>query len=164
MPDMKTAVDSREENVHTLSFDERVIKKIAGIAATEIPGILAMSGSLFTSFTDMLKASDDPTKGISVEVGQKQVAVDMNIVCEYGRNLPEIFDTIVASVSGAIKDMTGLEVVEMNVRVADILLKEDFERRKRAAEKVVKDEMTDAPLPMDTYDQEVSEERVSRVE
>lgn len=136
MADMKTDVDTKEEHINTLSFEEKVIKKIAGIAASEIPGILAMSGNLFTGFADMLKSSDDPTKGISVEVGTKQVAVDMNVVCEYGRNLPEIFDTIVANVSGAIKDMTGLEVVEMNVRVADILLKEEFERKKRAAEKI----------------------------
>lgn len=127
----QNSIDSVKERVNSLTFDEKVIKKVAGIAASEIPGILAMSGNLISGITDMLKSSDDPTRGITVEVGKKQVAVDMKVICEYGRNMPEIFQGIVDKVSSAIKDMTGLDVVEVNVHVSDVLLKEDFERKKK---------------------------------
>lgn len=136
MPDPKEkeqgGVDNIKERVNSLTFDEKVIKKIAGFAAGEIPGILAMSGNLISGITDMLKSSDDPTRGISVEVGKKQVAVDMKVIFEYGRNMPVLFQSVVDKVSSAIKEMTGLEVVEVNVHVADVLTKDDFERKKKA--------------------------------
>lgn len=135
MPEQKEKVqggiDSVTERVNSLTFDEKVLRKIAGFAAGEIPGILAMSGNLISGITDMLKSPDDPTKGISVEMGKKQVAVDMKVVCEYGRNMPSLFQNIVDRVGSSIKEMTGLDVVEVNVHVADILTKEDFERKKK---------------------------------
>lgn len=124
-------IDNKSERVNSLTFDEKVIRKIAGMSASEIPGILAMSGNLVTGIADMLKSSDDPTKGISVEVGKKQVAVDMKVICEYGRNMPEIFQNIVGKITSVIMEMTGLDVVEVNVHVADVLTKEDFERKKK---------------------------------
>lgn len=127
----QNGIDSDKERVNSLTFDEKVIKKIAGIAASEIPGIIAMSGNLIAGLTDMLKSSDDPTKGITVEVGKKQVAVDMKVICEYGRNMPETFQTIVDKVSTVIKQMTGLDVVEVNVHVSDVLMKDDFDRKKK---------------------------------
>ncbi|MCD7948047.1 MAG: Asp23/Gls24 family envelope stress response protein [Oscillospiraceae bacterium] len=133
MAEPKIEVDDRLEQNHSLSFDEKVLKKIAGIAASEISGVLAISGTLFSGITDRLKSADDPTKGISVEVGKKQVAVEMKVVCEYGRNIPEIFQSIVSAVSTGIKEMTGLEVVDIKVHVADVLLKQDFERKKKVA-------------------------------
>lgn len=140
----QNGIDSDKERVNSLTFDEKVIKKIAGIAASEIPGILAMSGNLIAGITDMLKSSDDPTKGISVEVGKKQVAVDMKVICEYGRNMPETFQAIVDKVSTVIKQMTGLDVVEVNVHVSDVLMKEDFDRKKKVEVKPAANK--DAPI------------------
>lgn len=140
MADVKekdNGIDNRMEHENSLTFDEKVIKKIAGFAASEIPGILAMSGNLISGFTDMLKSSDDPTKGISVEVGKKQVAIDMKVICEYGQNISGIFQSLVSKVSSVVKEMTGLDVVEVNVHVADVLLKEDFDRKKRVEAKAV---------------------------
>jgi len=131
----ENSIDTRSEHSHSLTFDEKVIKKIAGLSASEIPGILAMSGNLISGFTDMLKSSDDPTRGINVEVGKKQVAVDMKVICEYGQNMPAIFQDIVDKVSHIVKEMTGLEVVEVNVHVADVLTKEDFDRKKKVEPK-----------------------------
>ncbi len=125
----KVSIDEASEHVSSLTFDDKVIKKMAGMAATEIPGILAMSGNFISGLTDKILNADDPTKGITVAVGKKQVAIDMKVVCEYGRNIPEIFQAIVDKVSGVIKEMTGLDVVEVNVHVYDVLTKEDFSRQ-----------------------------------
>lgn len=140
----QNGIDDNKEHENSLTFDEKVIKKIAGFSAGEIPGILAMSGNLIAGITDMLKSSDDPTRGITVEMGKKQVAVDMKVICEYGRNMPAIFQDIVDKVSSAVKEMTGLEVVEVNVHVADILTKEDFDRKKKIDAKSAVDQ---AALP-----------------
>ncbi|MED4116429.1 Asp23/Gls24 family envelope stress response protein [Priestia megaterium] len=71
-----------QENTHqnTLTFEDQVIKKIAGIAANEIKGILSMSG-----LTDRFRGTEDITKGINAEVGEKQVALDLKVIVEYGK-------------------------------------------------------------------------------
>lgn len=125
------SIDNVKELKNALTFDEKVIKKIVGFAVSDIPGILAMSGNLLTGITDMLKNSEDPTKGITIELGKKQVAIDMKLVCEYGQNLPVIFQNIIDKVTSVIKEMTGLDVVEVNVHVADVLVKEEFDRKKK---------------------------------
>lgn len=125
-------IGNLDEHTNSLTFDDKVIKKIVGFAACEIPGILAMSGNLLAGLTDMLKSSDDPTKGISVEVGKKQVAIDMKVICEYGRNIPEIFGQVIDRATSAINEMTGLDVVELNVHVVDVLSKDEFSRKKGA--------------------------------
>lgn len=110
-----------------LSYDDKVIKKIAGLATEEVAGVLTVTGGFIGNITDKLR-SDDKTKGINVDVGKKQVALDLNVVCEYGKNVPQIFEQVVAKVSAAILDMTGLEVVELNMHVEDVLGREDFEK------------------------------------
>ena len=121
-------VDTVVEHANSLSYDDRVIKKIAGFAVSEIPGIFAISGNFIT---DMLKSAEDPTKGINVEVGKRQVGLDMKVICEYGRNIPEIFQSIIDKVSVVMKEMTGLEVVKVNIHVNDVLTKEDFDRQSK---------------------------------
>ena len=124
-------IDSNSEQLNSLTFDEKVIRKIVGYSVNEIPGILAMSGNLISGITDVLKSTDDAAKGISVEVGKKQTAVSMKVICEYGQCIPDIFQMIVSKVTSSVSEMTGLIVVEVNVHVTDVLTKEDFDRRKK---------------------------------
>lgn len=119
----------------SLSYDDKVIKKIAGIAASEVPGILTLSGGLMSNITDMFRSGDDTTKGIDAEVGEKQVALDLKVICEYGKNVPALFDAIIEKVSHSVKLMTGLDVVEVNMHVDDIISKEEFTSKQNAAEK-----------------------------
>ncbi|MCG0047018.1 Asp23/Gls24 family envelope stress response protein [Priestia aryabhattai] len=94
-----TAVKS-QENTHqnTLTFEDQVIKKIAGIAANEIKGILSMSGGFMSGLTDRFRSTEDITKGINAEVGEKQVALDLKVIVEYGKNVPAIFSETVNNV------------------------------------------------------------------
>lgn len=109
-----------------LSYDDKVIKKIVGIATDNVPGVLTVSGGLIGGLTDRLR-SDDKTKGIDTDVGKRQVAVDLRVVAEYGRHVPDLYDAVVQAVSQAVTAMTGLDVVEVNMHVEDVLSKDDFE-------------------------------------
>lgn len=111
-----------------LTYDDKVIKKIAGIATDDIPGILTLSGGLIGNLADRFRSTDNKTKGIDAEVGTKQTALDLNVVCEYGKNIPDLFNTVVEKVSAAIKAMTGLEVIEVNMHVEDVMSREDFQK------------------------------------
>ncbi|WP_394548398.1 Asp23/Gls24 family envelope stress response protein [Priestia aryabhattai] len=125
-----TAVKS-QENIHqnTLTFEDQVIKKIAGIAANEIKGILSMSGGFMSGLTDRFRSTEDITKGINAEVGEKQVALDLKVIVEYGKNVPAIFSETVNNVKKSVHDMTGLEVVEVNMHVEDVMTRSEFEAK-----------------------------------
>ena len=120
-----------QENTHqnTLTFEDQVIKKIAGIAANEIKGILSMSGGFMSGLTDRFRGTEDITKGINAEVGEKQVALDLKVIVEYGKNIPAIFSEIVNNVKKSVHEMTGLEVVEVNMHVEDVMTRSEFEAK-----------------------------------
>ncbi|MBU8756330.1 Asp23/Gls24 family envelope stress response protein [Priestia megaterium] len=120
-----------QENTHqnTLTFEDQVIKKIAGIAANEIKGILSMSGGFMSGLTDRFRGTEDITKGINAEVGEKQVALDLKVIVEYGKNVPAIFSEIVNNVKKLVHEMTGLEVVEVNMHVEDVMTRSEFEAK-----------------------------------
>ncbi|WP_368896281.1 Asp23/Gls24 family envelope stress response protein [Priestia megaterium] len=104
-------------------------KKIAGIAANEIKGILSMSGGFMSGLTDRFRSTEDTTKGINAEVGEKQVALDLKVIVEYGKNVPAIFSEIVNNVKKSVHEMTGLEVVEVNMHVEDVMTRSEFEAK-----------------------------------
>ncbi len=126
----ETKVMSKTDLKTTLTYEDRVIRKIAGLATAEVPGIFAMSGGLMSNLSGMLQRTGDSTRGIAAEVGSHQVALDLNVVCEHGACIPSIFDIVVQKISESVKTMTGLDVVEINMHVADILLKADFDKQR----------------------------------
>lgn len=107
-----------------LKFSSEVIETIAGIAASEIDGIIGMSGGIVEGFAEKL-GRKNLTKGVSVEVGEEEVAVDLKVIVEYGRNVPEIYQQVVEAVKNAIQHMTGLTVVEVNMYVEGVALPAD---------------------------------------
>lgn len=115
-----------------LTYEDKVIKKIAGIAAAEVPGIWLLSGGLFGSITDKFRSEADKTKGINAVVGEKQVALDLNVVCEYGQNVPHLFDVTIEKVKEALRTITGLELVDVKMHVEDVLGSEEFARLRSA--------------------------------
>lgn len=110
-----------------------VIEIIAGLAATEVVGVAGMSGGVAGGIAELL-GRKNLSKGVKVEVGQKQCAVDVSIVAEYGVRIPEVAGEIQDNVKRAIESMTGLEVVEVNVHVLGVTF------TKQNAEEAVKED------------------------
>ena len=110
-----------------LTFDDKVIQKIIGISLESIPGLLTVNGGFFSNLADKIVNTNDVTSGIDVEVGKKEVAVDLDIVAEYGVDISKIYDDIKLVIEKEVKHMTSLEVIEVNVNVVDIKTKEQYE-------------------------------------
>lgn len=110
-----------------LTYEDKVIQKIIGLSLEKISGLLAVDGGFFSNLTDKLINTDNVTNGVNVEVGKEQVAVDLNIVVEYQKNVPELYKEIKTVVVDEVSKMTDLEVVEVNVNVVDIKTKEQHE-------------------------------------
>ena len=110
-----------------LTYDDKVIQKIIGLSLEKVSGLLAVDGGFFSNIKDKLVNSDNVTHGVNVEVGKDQVAVDLNVVAEYQKNVPALYKEIKKVVAEEVSKMTDLEVVEVNVNVVDIKTKEQHE-------------------------------------
>lgn len=115
-----------KESNGSITFANEVIATIAGLAAADIPGVAGMSGGIVDGMAEMM-GRKNVTKGIRVEVGTEEVAVDVSIVVEYGRPITQVAEQIQSSVKKAIETMTGLKVVEVNVSVQGISFKDKTE-------------------------------------
>lgn len=98
---------------------EEVVAIIAGLAATEIDGVAGMSGGIVSGIAERL-GRKDLTRGVKVEVGEEQVAVDLFVITHFGMSIPTIAQNIKENVKKKIESMTGMEVVEVNVNVQGV--------------------------------------------
>ena len=96
-----------------------VVGVIAGLAATDVAGVAGMSGGIAGGIAELL-GRKNLSKGVKVEVGEEQAAIDLFVVVEYGVRIPDISWTIQETVKRAIETMTGLEVVEVNVYIQGV--------------------------------------------
>ena len=102
-----------------LRIADEVVSIIAGLAATEVNGIEGMSGGLVGGIAEMLGRKNF-AKGVKVEVGEKEAAVDLYIIVKYGVRIPDVALSVQENVKQAIETMTGLSVVEVNVHVQGV--------------------------------------------
>lgn len=107
-----------------------VVEKIAGLAARDVLGVHAM-GTGFSrtlgAVRDRVPGGKTATRGVKAEVGEKQAALDLDIVVEYGVSIVEVAQAVRENVIAAVERMTGLEVVEVNIAVDDVKLPDEEE-------------------------------------
>lgn len=113
-------IERQENELGSIRIADEVVAVIAGLAATEIKGVAGMSGGLAGGIAEML-GRKNLSKGVKVEVGEKEAAVDMFIIVEYGVRIPDVASHIQENVKRAIESMTGLNVVEVNVNVQGVV-------------------------------------------
>ncbi len=120
---MTVSTEYNTTDMGNIRIANEVIEIIAGLAATEVRGVAGMSGGVAGGIAELL-GRKNLAKGVKVEVGQKQCAVDVSIVAEYGVRIPEVCAEIQENVKRAIESMTGLECVEVNVHVLGVTFKQ----------------------------------------
>lgn len=123
-----------------LTYEDKVIQKIIGYALKDVDGLLTLDGGFFSNIAEKLVNTDNVTAGINAEVGKKQVAVDLDVVVEYGKDIENIYDQIKELISTEVNEMTHLDVIEVNVNVVDIKTQAEYEKD----QETVQDKVTDA--------------------
>ena len=113
------ALDKKAPALGSIRIADEVVSIIAGLAATEIDGIAGMSGGLVGGIAEML-GKKNFAKGVKVEVGEKEAAVDLFIIVKYGVRIPDVAIAVQENVKQAIETMTGLSVVEVNIHVQGV--------------------------------------------
>ncbi|MBD0420945.1 Asp23/Gls24 family envelope stress response protein [Streptomyces sp. NPDC052309] len=108
-----------------------VVEKITGMAARDVVGVYAMGSGLSRTFGAMRErvpgGAKSVTRGVKAEVGEKQTALDLEIVVEYGVSIADVARDVRENVVAAVERMTGLEVVEVNIAVSDVKLPDEEE-------------------------------------
>ncbi|WP_280268019.1 Asp23/Gls24 family envelope stress response protein [Nocardia wallacei] len=125
----------------TTTIADTVVQKIAGLAAREVRGVHELGGGAaraFGALRDRIPgASASVGQGVSVEVGERQAAVDLDLVVEYGVAIAELARAVRRNVITAIEQMTGLEVVEVNINVNDVYIEgEDDDQQPPSRDRV----------------------------
>lgn len=121
----KERVEKTEHNdVGSIRIADEVVGVIAGLAATEIAGIAGMSAGLVGGIAEML-GKKNLSKGVKVEVGEREAAVDLYVIVEYGVRIPDVALRVQENVKRAIESMTGLEVVEVNIHIQGVGFSEE---------------------------------------
>ena len=106
-------IEETTNKTGTISYANDVIAIIAGLAATEIAGISGMSGGITSGIAEML-GRKNLTKGVKVEVGTEETAIDLNVIVDYGVQIHKVAFDVQENVKKAVETMTGLHVVEVN--------------------------------------------------
>jgi uncharacterized alkaline shock family protein YloU len=120
----------------TTVIADGVVAKIAGLAAREIPGVYNMGKGMGRTFGALRSrvpgATSQPsaTQGVSVEVGERQAAIDLDVVTYYGQSIVEVTEAVRRNVIDRVEGMTGLEVTEVNVAVDDLYIEGEPEEPK----------------------------------
>ncbi len=118
---MDTVADKKVKSagLGSIRIADEVVSIIAGLAATEVEGIAGMSGGLVGGIAEML-GKKNFSKGVKVEVGEQEAAVDLFLIVKYGVRIPDIALVVQENVKKAIETMTGLHVVEVNIHVQGV--------------------------------------------
>jgi len=106
--------------VGEVQIADEVVATIAGLAATEVKGVSATSGNSGNELTGKLGTKKNISKGVKVLVSPDAVSVDMALTLDYGYGIPETAKQVQEKVKLAIENMTGLQVKEVNIRIAGV--------------------------------------------
>ncbi|MEW6447029.1 MAG: Asp23/Gls24 family envelope stress response protein [Bacillota bacterium] len=128
----KEAVTGQElvSELGAIRIANEVVGIIAGLAATEVPGVAGMSGGIVGGIAEML-GRKNLSKGVKVEVGEREAAIDLFVVVDYGVQIASVAGQVQAAVKRAVEEMTGLAVVEVNVHVQGVVFPEEQKEEER---------------------------------
>lgn len=131
MAEQKTQDQQKESPLQTergvTRVEDSVVQKIAGIAVQEIEGIQMGGGTARAvgGLLDSVSGGGGETRGVSVEVGEEETAVDLAMAVEYGRPIPRISEEVRRNVIRRVENLVGLRVVEVNITVTDVLVPQE---------------------------------------
>ncbi len=147
MSEEKKEVKENKEEVKTdnnetnIQISDDVVAVIAGMAASEVPGVADMAGGFAGGISEVLSGKKNMSKGIKVDILEKSTKIDVNIIVEYGARIPEVAFEIQKRVKKSVENMTGLDVEEVNVHVQGVSTAQESKKSEKKAEVADKSEV-----------------------
>ena len=113
-----------KDKIGEVRIADEVVAIIAGLAATEVEGVDSMAGNITNELVGKL-GMKNLSKGVKVEVTEEHVSVDLSLNIKYGYNIPSVSEQVEEKVSAAIENMTGLTVLDVNIKIAGVNMSEN---------------------------------------
>ena len=106
------------------AISNAVVAQVAGIAAQEVEGVQMGGGTsrAVSGVLDSVRGGSGTTRGVTVEVGEEETAIDLSLAVEYGRSVPQVSEAVRSNVISRVENLVGLQVTEVNITVNDVLL------------------------------------------
>ena len=114
---------NEKEMMGEVRIADEVVAIIAGLAATEVDGVDSMAGNITNELVGKL-GMKNLSKGVKVDVTEEHVSVDLSLNIKYGYNIPDVSERVQDRVKSAIENMTGLTVLDVNIRIAGVNINE----------------------------------------
>lgn len=108
-----------KDKIGEVQIADEVVAIIAGLAATEVDGVDSMAGNITNELVGKL-GMKNLSKGVKVTVTEEHVSVDLSLNMKYGFSIPSVSEKVQERVKTAIENMTGLMVLEVNVKIAGV--------------------------------------------
>lgn len=113
-----------KDKIGEVQIADEVVAIIAGLAATEVEGVDSMAGNITNELVGKL-GMKNLSKGVKVEVTEEHVSVNLSLNLKYGYSIPTVCETVQEKVKNAIENMTGLTVLDVNIKIAGVNLEEN---------------------------------------
>ena len=133
--EVKGEVTINKNGDNNIQISDDVVAVIAGMAASEVPGVAEMAGGFAGGISEVLSGKKNKAKGIKVDIQDKKVKIDVNIIVEYGSRIPDVAFEIQKRVKKSVENMTGLIANEVNVHVQGVVTVEEEKANKAEEEK-----------------------------
>lgn len=114
----------REDQLGEIQIADEVVAITAGLAATEVEGVSSMAGNITNDIISRL-GTKNLSRGVRVFMDNRKVSVDVALNISYGYSIPEVSAKVQEKVKNAIETMTGLDVAAVNVRIAEVCMKDE---------------------------------------
>ena len=128
----KSGNEQLSSELGSTTIADAVVTKIASIAAREVPGVYDLGGGTARAIGGVTRSVgiggigvDERMQGVGVEVGEREAAVDLTVVVEYGESIPRIAGALRENITRRVEGMTGLTVTEVNIAVNDLYFEGD---------------------------------------
>ncbi len=122
--DKSTVVLKEDASIGAVQIADDVVAMIASLAATEVEGVSAMTGNITNELRSKVGIKNQ-SKGVKVDVFEKNVKIDLALIMEYGYNIPATCQQVQTKVKIAVENMTGLNCTDVNIRISGINMKKD---------------------------------------
>lgn len=124
-------IDARPDVPGRTTFAHNVIESIAGVAAREVAGVHKLGKGAIGDAVARVAGTAETSRGVKAEVGKTEVAIDLELVVDYGFNVHEVADKVRSLVSRRVGHMTALVVKEVNIEIVDVYYEPEQPRKRR---------------------------------
>lgn len=144
MEENKNIIDeiTLEKEFGKVNISDDVVASIAGIAANEIDGVCGMAGGFAGEIAEMFGTKKNPKKGVKIDIKPEGASIDLYIIVEFGKRIPELAWSIQENVKNSVETMTGIDVQNVNVHIEGI----NFEKPKNDEPVPEEDNVIEIPV------------------